>query len=238
MLSINNLTVKYGQITAVREISFEVKKGEIACIVGPNGAGKSTTLLTISGVLKPSNGDINLDNNTIAGFSPEQIAGLGVTQVPEGRHIFTSLTVEENLKVGAALRNDKETIAQDIERITTLFPILGERKQQQAGKLSGGEQQMLAIGRALMTNPSIMTIDEPSLGLAPIIIDKVYEALVSLRQETGLTLLIVEQSAERALQVADMIYVLRNGEIKLKGTSKELKGNDKISKAYFGFDER
>ena len=179
MLSINNLTVKYGQITAVREISFEVKKGEIACIVGPNGAGKSTTLLTISGVLKPSNGDINLDNNTIAGLSPEQIAGLGVTQVPEGRHIFTSLTVEENLKVGAALRNDKDSIAQDIERITTLFPILGERRQQQAGKLSGGEQQMLAIGRALMTNPSIMTIDEPSLGLAPIIIDKVYEALVA-----------------------------------------------------------
>ena len=121
MLSINNLTVKYGQITAVREISFEVKKGEIACIVGPNGAGKSTTLLTISGVLKPSNGDINLDNNTIAGLSPEQIAGLGVTQVPEGRHIFTSLTVEENLKVGAALRNDKDTIAQDIERIIHYF---------------------------------------------------------------------------------------------------------------------
>ena len=237
MLKIDNLTVKYGQLTAVRNVSFEVEKGEIACIVGPNGAGKSTTLLSISGVLNPSEGDITLNKGKISGLSPEQVANYGVTQVPEGRHIFTSLTVEENLIVGAALRSDKKAISEDIAKVVDLFPILGERSQQQAGKLSGGEQQMLAIGRAIMTNPSIMTIDEPSLGLAPLIIDKVYEALIKLRKESGLTLLIVEQSAERALKAADKIYVLRNGEIKLSGLSSNLKGDD-ISKAYFGFDER
>ena len=237
MLKIDNLTVKYGQLTAVRDVSFEVEKGEIACIVGPNGAGKSTTLLSISGVLNPSEGDITLNEGKISGLSPEQVANFGVTQVPEGRHIFTSLTVEENLIVGAALRSDKKAISEDIAKVVDLFPILGERSQQQAGKLSGGEQQMLAIGRAIMTNPSIMTIDEPSLGLAPLIIDKVYEALIKLRKESGLTLLIVEQSAERALKAADKIYVLRNGEIKLRGLSSDLKGDD-ISKAYFGFDER
>lgn len=237
MLKIDNLTVKYGQLTAVRDVSFEVEKGEIACIVGPNGAGKSTTLLSISGVLNPSEGDIILNRGKISGLSPEQVANYGVTQVPEGRHIFTSLTVEENLIVGAALRSDKKAISEDIAKVVDLFPILGERSQQQAGKLSGGEQQMLAIGRAIMTNPSIMTIDEPSLGLAPLIIDKVYEALIKLRKESGLTLLIVEQSAERALKAADKIYVLRNGEIKLRGLSSNLKGDD-ISKAYFGFDER
>lgn len=237
MLKIDNLTVKYGQLTAVRNVSFEVEKGEIACIVGPNGAGKSTTLLSISGVLNPSEGDITLNKGKISGLSPEQVANYGVTQVPEGRHIFTSLTVEENLIVGAALRSDKKVISEDIAKVVDLFPILGERSQQQAGKLSGGEQQMLAIGRAIMTNPSIMTIDEPSLGLAPLIIDKVYEALIKLRKESGLTLLIVEQSAERALKAADKIYVLRNGEIKLRGLSSDLKGDD-ISKAYFGFDER
>jgi len=235
MLEIKNLTVKYGQLTALRSISLNVQKGEIACIVGPNGAGKSTTLLTISGVLSPHSGNISLSENNIDNLSPEEVAKKGVTQVPEGRHIFTSMTVEENLIVGAALRSDKEEIKNDIEEVISTFPILGERRKQPAGKLSGGEQQMLAIGRALMTKPKIMTIDEPSLGLAPLIIDKVYEALVRLREKAGLTLLIVEQSSERALNAADTIYVLRNGEIQLRGKASELKDGKAVSQAYFGF---
>ena len=235
MLEIKNLTVKYGQLTALRSISLNVQKGEIACIVGPNGAGKSTTLLTISGVLSPHSGNISLSENNIDNLSPEEVAKKGVTQVPEGRHIFTSMTVEENLIVGAALRSDKEEIKNDIEEVISTFPILGERRKQPAGKLSGGEQQMLAIGRALMTKPKIMTIDEPSLGLAPLIIDKVYEALIRLREKAGLTLLIVEQSSERALNAADTIYVLRNGEIQLRGKASELKDGKAVSQAYFGF---
>ncbi len=237
MLQINNLTVKYGQLTALRDISLTVEKGEIACIVGPNGAGKSTTLLTISGVLSPFSGKVTLTGENLTGLSPEEVAGKGITQVPEGRHIFTSMTVEENLFIGAALRKNKEEIKNDIEEVITTFPILGERKKQPAGKLSGGEQQMLAIGRALMTKPKIMTIDEPSLGLAPIIIDKVYEALLKLRKKNGLTLLIVEQSSERALSSADTIYVLRNGEIQLEGKASELKDGKAVSQAYFGFKE-
>ena len=237
MLEIKNLTVKYGQLTALRGISLKVQKGEIACIVGPNGAGKSTTLLTISGVLSPFSGNVSLLNSNITNLSPEEVATQGVTQVPEGRHIFTSMTVEENLIIGAALRNDKKEIKNDIDNVISTFPILGERRKQPAGKLSGGEQQMLAIGRALMTKPKIMTIDEPSLGLAPIIIDKVYEALLSLRETTGLTLLIVEQSSERALSSADTIYVLRNGQIQLSGKASDLKDGKAVSQAYFGFKE-
>ena len=233
MLEIKNLTVKYGQLTALRGIRLKVQKGEIACIVGPTGAGKSTTLLTISGVLSPFSGNVSLLNSNITNLSPEEVASQGVTQVPEGRHIFTSMTVEENLIIGAALRNDKN----DIDNVISTFPILGERRKQPAGKLSGGEQQMLAIGRALMTKPKIMTIDEPSLGLAPIIIDKVYEALLSLRETTGLTLLIVEQSSERALSSADTIYVLRNGQIQLSGKASDLKDGKAVSQAYFGFKE-
>ncbi len=237
MLEIDNLTVKYGQLTALRNISLTVEKGEIACIVGPNGAGKSTTLLTISGVLSPFSGKVALTGENLTDLSPEEVAGKGITQVPEGRHIFTSMTVEENLFIGAALRKNKEEIKNDIEEVITTFPILGERKKQPAGKLSGGEQQMLAIGRALMTKPKIMTIDEPSLGLAPIIIDKVYEALINLREKNGLTLLIVEQSSERALSSADTIYVLRNGEIQLKGKASELQDGKAVSQAYFGFKD-
>ncbi len=237
MLEVKNLTVKYGQLTALRGISFGVKKGEIACIVGPNGAGKSTTLLTISGVLNPTQGEIKLQDTSTVGLPPELVAAKGITQVPEGRHIFTSLSVEENLIVGAALRTDKEEIKEDVEKVIKTFPILGERRKQPAGKLSGGEQQMLAIGRALMTSPTIMTIDEPSLGLAPLIIDKVYEALLNLRDKTGLTLLIVEQSSERALKSADTIYVLRNGEIQLSGAASELRDGKAVTQAYFGFKE-
>ncbi|MFN3261080.1 MAG: ABC transporter ATP-binding protein [Pikeienuella sp.] len=235
MLEVRDLHVQYGRLVALRGVSFSVAEGEIACIVGPNGAGKSTTLLTVSGVLKPTMGEVIYDGKPIAGRSPEAIAGLGVTQVPEGRHIFTGLTIEENLRVGAALRRDRDETRKDMERIYETFPILGQRKGQAAGKLSGGEQQMLAIGRALMSRPKLMTIDEPSLGLAPKIVDRVYEVLTELRASRGLTLLIVEQSSERALKAADRLHVLRSGEIQLSGQAADLRDGAEVHKAYFGF---
>lgn len=237
MLEINNLRVQYGRLTALRGVSLKVNAGEIACIVGPNGAGKSTLLLSISSVLTPVDGTIQFENQAINGMRPEKVARLGISQVPEGRHIFTSLTVTENLVVGAAVRTGKAEIAEDMDMIFETFPILGERRNQQAGKLSGGEQQMLAIGRALMTKPRFMTIDEPSLGLAPKIVDRVYEVLTGLRENYGLTLLIVEQSSERALQAADTVCVLRNGEIQLSGRAADLRDGIEVHKAYFGFSE-
>ncbi len=235
MLTVSDLHVRYGRLVALRGLSFQVEEGEIACIVGPNGAGKSTTLLTISSVLQPYSGTITLDGKQVNGTRAEDVAQMGISQVPEGRHIFTALTVEENLIVGAATRSNKTEIRKDLANVTDIFPILGERAKQSAGKLSGGEQQMLAIGRALMTRPRFMTIDEPSLGLAPIIVDRVYEVLVHLREERGLTLLIVEQSSERALKAADTIHVLRNGEIQLTGKASDLQDGRDVHRAYFGF---
>lgn len=237
MLEVSDLHVQYGRLTALRGISLSVKEGEIACIVGPNGAGKSTTLLAISSVLNPAGGQITFDGNTVNGMRAEDVARMGISQVPEGRHIFTALTVEENLQVGAAVRKDKAAIRADMANVFDTFPILGERRTQPAGKLSGGEQQMLAIGRALMTKPRFMTIDEPSLGLAPKIVDRVYEVLIDLRKKQGLTLLIVEQSSERALKAADTLYVLRNGEIQLAGKAADLQDGKEVHKAYFGFSE-
>ncbi len=236
-LEVKDLEVHYGRLAALRGVSLSVAEGEIACIVGPNGAGKSTTLLAISSVLHPTNGTISFDGTMINGKRPEAVAGLGVSQVPEGRHIFTTLTVEENLRVGAAIRKDKAQTQKDYRRVLDLFPVLAERRGQSAGKLSGGEQQMLAIGRALMTNPRFLTIDEPSLGLAPKIVDRVYEVLIDLRNSRGLTLLIVEQSTERALKAADKIYVLRSGQIRLEGMAKDLQDGEAVHGAYFGFAE-
>ncbi len=235
LLNVENLHVHYGRIAALRGISLNVAEGEIVCIVGPNGAGKSTTLLSISSVLSPTEGEISFDGKSIIGTPPEQVATLGISQVPEGRHIFTSLTVDENLQVGAATRNDKDRVRQDYERVLDMFPILAERRRQSAGKLSGGEQQMLAIARSLMTNPRFLTIDEPSLGLAPRIVDQVYEVLVDLRKSRGLTLLLVEQSSERALKAADRLYVLRSGEIQLEGKTADLQDGKAVHEAYFGF---
>ena len=212
-------------------------EGEIVCVVGPNGAGKSTTLLTISGVLAPTTGDILFGGERINAMRPEIVARRGISQVPEGRHVFTTLSVEENLRIGAQMRSDRSEVEKDIKRVQELFPILGERKRQSAGKLSGGEQQMLVIGRALLTNPKIMTIDEPSLGLAPNIVDRVYEVLTTLREERGMTLLIVEQSSERALKAADRLYVLRNGQIQIEGNAVELQDGEKVRQAYFGFSD-
>jgi branched-chain amino acid transport system ATP-binding protein len=235
LLEVKDLHVHYGRLAALRGISLNVEEGEIACIVGPNGAGKSTTLLSISGILTPTEGSITFKGEAINGSRPEYVAGLGISQVPEGRHIFTSLSVDENLQVGAATRKDKDDIRKDYDRVLELFPILGERRRQSAGKLSGGEQQMLAIGRALMTNPRFLTIDEPSLGLAPKIVDQVYEVLIDLRERRGLTLLLVEQSSERALKSADRLYVLRSGEMQLEGKTADLQDGKAVHKAYFGF---
>ena len=237
LLKVDNITVHYSRLAAVRDVSITVNEGEIVCVVGPNGAGKSTTLLTISGVLNPSSGDIIFNGERINGMRPEIVARKGISQVPEGRHVFTTLSVEENLRIGAQMRKDKGDIEKDIKRVQELFPILGQRRRQSAGKLSGGEQQMLVIGRALLTKPKIMTIDEPSLGLAPNIVDRVYEVLTTLRKERGMTLLIVEQSSERALKAADRLYVLRNGQIQIEGKAKELQDGEKVRQAYFGFSE-
>ena len=237
LLEVADLHVHYGRLAALRGISIGVEEGEIVCIVGPNGAGKSTTLLAISGALTPTSGSIRIGDKSVNGLSPEAIARLGVSQVPEGRHVFTTLTVEENLRVGTYMRADKAEIERDYRRVLELFPVLSERRNQPAGKLSGGEQQMLAIGRALLTNARILTIDEPSLGLAPSLVDRVYAVLLELREKEGLTLLIVEQSSERALKTADRIYVLRDGQVQIEGSAADLRDGTKIHQAYFGFSD-
>ncbi len=236
MLKIDNITVRYGQLTAVRGVTIEVAEGESVCIVGPNGAGKTTTLLTLSGVLSPAEGRVNYQNGDITGVNPEKIARMGISHVPEGRHVFALLTVEENLKIGTAMRQDRSGVEADIDLVLEYFPRLKERIKQPAGKLSGGEQQMLVIGRALLTRPKLITVDEPSLGLAPKIVDHVYEILERLRKEEGMTLLIVEQSTKRALENADRLYVLRSGSVQLEGRTADLSAED-VERAYFGFDD-
>ena len=237
LLKVENITVHYSRLPALRDVSVTVDEGEIVCIVGPNGAGKSTTLLAISGVLNPTSGDITFDGNRINGMAPEMVARAGISQVPEGRHVFTTLNVEENLRIGTSIRSDRSDIEKDFKRVLEIFPVLAERRRQAAGKLSGGEQQMLVIGRALLTKPRIMTIDEPSLGLAPNLVDRVYETLIDLRNDRGLTLLIVEQSSERALKVADRLYVLRSGQMQLEGKAADLRDGAKVRQAYFGFED-
>ena len=238
LLEVDNLHVHYGRLAALRGVSLKVAEGEIVCIVGPNGAGKSTTLLTISGVLKPTEGSITFDSKPLANMGPETIARLGISQVPEGRHVFTTLSVEENLRIGTYMRRDKAGIEREYRQVLELFPALAERIRTPAGKLSGGEQQMLVIGRALLTKPRIMAIDEPSLGLAPNLVDRVYAVLLELREREGLTLLIVEQSSERALKAADRVYVLRSGQVQLEGKSVDLQDGELVHQAYFGFAER
>jgi branched-chain amino acid transport system ATP-binding protein len=236
MLEIEDIHVQYGRIAAVRGVSFSVNEGEIVTLVGPNGAGKSTTMMTIAGALTPTSGTIKLDNLSLVGKSPENIARLGVSIVPEGRHVFAQLTVDENIRIGSDMRRDRQNIAADFERVISYFPFLRGRLSTPGGKLSGGEQQQLVIARALMTRPRIILIDEPSLGLAPIIVDRVYEILRTLRKE-GNTLVVVEQSTHRALENADRIYVMRSGQIVLHGRSKDLTDKE-LESAYFGFDGR
>jgi len=234
MLKIENLVVNYGAIKAIKGINVEVKKGEIVTLIGANGAGKSTILRAVSSILKPASGKIILDGKDITGKPPHKIVELGISQAPEGRMIFSNLTVQENLDMGAYTRNDKENIKEDLELIFKLFPRLQERLKQPGGTLSGGEQQMLAISRALMSKPKLLLLDEPSLGIAPILVKQIFEKIKALKEVTGLTILLVEQNANLALSISNYAYVLETGNIILEGEAKELASNPDIRKAYLG----
>lgn len=234
VLDVSDLTVAYGRMTAVRNVSFSLKAGSITVIVGPNGAGKSTVMSAIAGGTKPGGGQVVFKGAAIQHKRPESIASLGISLVPEGRHVFPTLSVRENLLVASFMRKDRRQVEMDMERLLTLFPRLRERFKQSAGKLSGGEQQMLVIARALMTKPTLLMIDEPSLGLAPKIVEEVYEILLKARGEENLTLLINEQTSKRALKVADTIHVLREGGLRLSGAPAELRDGTALSDAYFG----
>ena len=231
MLKIKHLSVNYGGIEAVRDISFEVPEGAIITLIGANGAGKSTTLRSIAGLLKPKSGSITYNGEELIGKPTDQIVGRGITLVPEGRHVFPDMTVLENLKIGAYLR--KDNLTKDIKWVYELFPRLEERSWQAAGTLSGGEQQMLAVGRALMSKPKVIMMDEPSLGLAPIIVQGIFDIIKEINRQ-GVTVLLIEQNANMALHIADIGYVLETGQITMSGPGKELLKNDDVKKAYLG----
>ncbi len=233
ILEIKNLVVSYNGIEAVKEISFDVPKGKIVTLIGANGAGKSTVLKTVAGVVKPKNASILFEGEEISGKTPDFIVSKGVTLVPEGRRVFPNLTVLENLKIGAYLRKDKKAIQKDIEHVYELFPRLSERSWQLAGTLSGGEQQMLAVGRALMSSPRLIMMDEPSLGLAPLVVQDIFSIIRQINSE-GITVLLIEQNANMALKIADKAYVMETGRITMEGTGEELLSNETIKEAYLG----
>lgn len=233
MLEIKNLNVHYGVIHALKDVSLTVNEGEIVTLIGANGAGKTTTLRTISGLNKATSGDILLEGKEITKLTAPERVVLGISQVPEGRRIFPQMSVLENLELGAFLRNDKVEIKKDIDKIYDRFPILGKRKKQMAGTLSGGEQQMLAMGRALMSRPRILLLDEPSMGLAPLLVREIFEIIKDINS-TGTTVLLVEQNASMALSIAHRAYVVETGSIVLSGTGEELAKSNEIRKAYLG----
>lgn len=233
MLKVNDINVFYGNIQALKGISLEVNEGEIVTLIGANGAGKSTLLKTLSGLLKPKQGTIEYLGNSITGKPAQSIVKAGISQVPEGRRVFANMTVEENLELGAYLRNDRAEIAKDKERIFKIFPILLERRKQLSGTLSGGEQQMLAMGRAIMARPKLLLLDEPSMGLAPIMVKTIFNTIEEIRKE-GTTILLVEQNAHMALSIADRAYVIETGRVVLSGTAKELQETEQVKAAYLG----
>lgn len=234
MLQVKNLNVFYGSIHAIKDISFHVNEGEIVTLIGANGAGKTTTMHTISGLLKPKTGEVSFLENPITQMEAHKIIRLGLSQVPEGRRVFSHLTVQENLTLGAYTRKDgSAAVANDLERIFERLPRLKERRKQQAGTLSGGEQQMLAIGRALMCKPKMLLLDEPSMGLSPLLVKEIFKIIQDVNQE-GVTILLVEQNAKMALEIADRAYVLETGTIKMEGPADELSNNIEIRKAYLG----
>ncbi len=233
MLDIRNVHAFYGHIHALKDVTLAVDKGEIVTLIGGNGAGKSTLLKTASGLIKPRDGSIILEGREITAHPPHEIVTYGVVQVPEGRRVFGRLTVTENLDMGAFNRTDKSEVSRDIERIFVLFPRLKERRRQLAGTLSGGEQQMLALGRALMARPRVLLLDEPSMGLAPVIVDLIFDTIRRLHEE-GTTMLLVEQNARMALQVANRGYVLQSGAVILSDSAENLRKNDLVRKAYLG----
>ena len=231
MLKIDDINVYYGAIHAIKGVSFEVNEGEIVALIGANGAGKSTTLNTISGLLRSKTGSIEFMGENISAVAPHKIVQHGLAQVPEGRRIFLQMTVQENLEMGAFTQSGD--LSDDLERVFEHFPRLKERRRQIGGTLSGGEQQMLAMGRALMSHPKLLMLDEPSMGLAPILVEQIFE-IISRLHETGTTILLVEQNAQMALSVADRAYVLETGKITLSGTGKELAASEQVKKAYLG----
>jgi len=233
MLKVKDLNVHYGKIHAIKGISFEVNEGEIVTLIGANGAGKTTILQTISGILKPSEGMITFEGENLNKIHAYQIPALGIAHVPEGRRIFAEMTVYENLQMGAYIRKDKVQIQEDIEKVFLSFPRLKERVKQIAGTLSGGEQQMLAMGRALMTRPRLILLDEPSMGLAPILVDEIFDMIQTIN-EAGTTVLLVEQNANKALHIANRAYVLETGYIKLSGNASDLLVNPQVQQAYLG----
>ena len=233
MLELRDIHTYYGNIRAVRGITVKVNAGEKVCMIGANGAGKSTTLMTISGVHKPVEGNIYFEGEDITTISAEQRVTLGISQVPEGRLIFPDMTVLENLELGAYIRKDTTEIRSDLDKIYGYFPILATRRKQRGGSLSGGEQQMLAIGRALMSNPRLLLLDEPSLGLAPLIVKQIFEIIQQINEE-GTTILLVEQNAQIALNVTDRGYVMETGEITIEGTSVDLLADERVRQAYLG----
>jgi branched-chain amino acid transport system ATP-binding protein len=234
MLELRNVETFYGNIMALKGINLSVNEGEIITLIGANGAGKSTTLMTICGIVPPRRGEILFMGKPIHRVEPHEIVALGVSQVPEGRRIFPLLTVTENLAMGAFLRNDGREIARDMEYVFSLFPILKERRRQPGGTLSGGEQQMLAISRALMARPSLLLLDEPSLGLAPLVFQLIFRIIPKINRENGTTILLVEQNANMALKIAHRGYVLENGRITLEGAAESLLNNEDVKRAYLG----
>ena len=233
MLTLQDVRVFYGAIQAVKGISLEVRERELVTIVGANGAGKTTTLRTISGIYRPTTGSITFEGRNLAALPSHEIVALGISQAPEGRQIFGSLSVRDNLMLGATRRADRAGIAQELDYLVSLFPVLGERMNQSGGTLSGGEQQMLAIARALMAKPRLLLLDEPSLGLAPMLVNRIF-AVISRLKETGVTILLVEQNARKALEIADRAYVMETGRVILSGDARELAANPEIEKAYLG----
>ena len=234
ILNVNDLNVYYGGIHAIKNISFNIKKGEIVSLIGANGAGKTSTLHAISGLVPIKSGEISLNGENVTNIEAHKLVSLGMAHVPEGRRIFTELTVLENLEMGAYTRNDTEQIKEDINHMFTLFPRLAQRKKQLAGTMSGGEQQMLAMARALMSSPSLLLLDEPSMGLAPLLVQEIFNIIERINKEENVTVLLVEQNANMALSIADRGYVLETGKIILEGTGKELLSNPEIKKAYLG----
>ncbi len=234
MLKLQNVQTYYGNIQALKDVTIEINEGEIVALIGANGAGKTTTLMSICGITPPRNGDILFDGKSIKGVAAEKIVQQGIVQVPEGRRIFPDLTVQENLEMGAFLRKNKRLIQQDLNYVMTLFPILEKRRNQLGGTLSGGEQQMLAISRALMARPRVLLLDEPSLGLAPLIIKQIFEIIRQINKESNTTIFLVEQNANQALKLADRGYVMENGSISLVDSAENLLSNDAVRKAYLG----
>ncbi len=234
MLRLEGIKTFYGNIQAIKGISLEVNEGEVVCLIGANGAGKSTTLMSISAIVPPREGEIYFNDEPISRLAPDEIVKMGIVQVPEGRHIFPGLTVQENLDMGALLRRDKEAIGKDLDYVFELFPILKDRKSQAGGTLSGGEQQMLAISRALMASPKLLLMDEPSLGLAPLLVQQIFEIIRKVNTESGTTIFLVEQNANLALKIADRGYVMETGRITLTDTAANLLENEDVRRAYLG----